>query len=363
MRLLFLGVHGRDRSPSQRYRFEQFEPALAAAGIEVEYAGALTVAEADVFYGAHSPPTKGLVAARALARRLWSLAPRLVRPRFDVVFVQREAFFLSNQWAEWLAHLQAPVVFDFDDAIWIHAVSEANQRFAFLKNVDKIPRIVRLAHTVIAGNDYLASWARAHNSNVHVIPTCVDTDRWVPGPPRPAGRPVTIGWSGSATTIAHLRLALAALERVKARFGDHVRFRVMGDASFRHEPLQLAGEAWRPEVEIPFLQDLDVGLMPLPDDEWSKGKCGLKALTSMACGAAIVMSPVGVNTQIAQGSVTGFLPRTEDEWVHTLSRLVEDAHLRERVALAGRQRVVEAYSVVRWKNPFVDLLRAAASSR
>ena len=362
-RLLFLGVHGRDRSPSQRYRFEQFEPALRDAGIETEYAGALTIEEAEDFYGPRGVLAKARVAARALARRAWSVAPRLLRVRFDVVFVQREAFFLFNEWSEWLAHLQAPIVFDFDDSIWIHAVSEANRRFAFLKNVSKIPRVVRLAHTVIAGNDHLAVWARQHNANVHVIPTCVDTDRWVPSPPKPADRPVTIGWSGSATTVAHLRLALPALERVQRTFGDRVRFRMMGDASFRHEPLRLVGEAWRPDAEIPFLQDLDVGLMPLPDDEWSKGKCGLKALTSMACGAAIVMSPVGVNPQIAQDGVTGFLPRTEDEWVHALSRLVEDAALRTRVAQAGRQRVVEAYSVARWKQPLVDLLRTASARR
>ncbi|MEW5739570.1 MAG: glycosyltransferase family 4 protein [Myxococcota bacterium] len=360
MRLLFLGVHGRDRSPSQRYRFEQFEPKLAAAGIEVEYAGALTSEEAEVFYGAHGLATKGRVAARALGRRAWSVFPRLVRQRFDVVFVQREAFFLFDAWAEWLAHLQAPVVFDFDDAIWIHAVSEANQRFAFLKNVAKIPRIARFAHTVIAGNDYLAAWAQQHNSNVHVIPTCVDTDRWVPGPARPADAPVTIGWSGSASTIAHLRLALPALERVRRRFGERVRFRVMGDAYFRHEPLQLQGEAWGPETEIPFLQQLDIGLMPLPDDEWSKGKCGLKALTSMACGAAIVMSPVGVNPQIAQDGVNGLLPRTEDEWVKAISHLVEDPALRQRLARAGRQRIVEAYSVARWSSTLITLLQAAA---
>jgi glycosyltransferase involved in cell wall biosynthesis len=360
MRLLFLGIHGRDRSPGQRYRFEQFELALREAGIETEYSGALTNEDAEVFYGHHGALTKARVAARALARRAWSVVPRLGRPRFDVVFVQREAFFLFNEWSEWLAHLQAPIVFDFDDAIWIHAVSEANRRFAFLKNVAKIPRIVRLAHTVIAGNDYLAAWARTHNPNVHVIPTCVDTDRWVPGPPKPVGRPVTIGWSGSPSTVAHLRLALPALERVRRTFGDRVRFRVMGDASFRHEPLGLTGEAWRPDAEIPFLQDLDVGLMPLPDDAWSKGKCGLKALTSMACGAAVVMSPVGVNAQIAQDGVTGFLPRTEDEWVAALSRLVEDGRLRARIAAAGRQRVVEAYSVARWKQPLVELLIRAA---
>ena len=355
MRLLFLGVHGRDRSPSQRYRFEAFEPHLRARGIQVDYAGALTAAEARDFYGPVSALTKGRIALRALTRRVASLTRAA-----DVVFVQREAFFLFNEWSEWLAHLRAPVVFDFDDAIWIHAVSEANRRFAFLKNTEKLPRIVRLAHTVLAGNDYLAAWARRHSNNVHVVPTCVDTARFVPPPSRPTSGPVTLGWSGSPSTVAHLKPLLPALERVKARLGDRVRLRVMGDPGFHYAPLGLRGEAWSPEAELGLLREMQVGLMPLPDDEWSRGKCGLKGLVSMAMGAATVMSPVGVNVEIVTPGENGLLARTDDEWVEALCRLVEDAPYRARLGAAGRQTVLERYSVARWQEPLAALLWRAA---
>lgn len=355
MRLLFLGVHGRDRSPSQRYRFEAFEPHLRARGIEVDYEGALTPDEARDFYGPVSPLRKGRIAARALLRRVLSL-----RHRADVVFVQREAFFLLNEWSEWLAHLRAPVVFDFDDAIWIHAISEANRRFAFLKNVEKIPRIVRLANTVIAGNDYLAAWARQHSRNVQVIPTCVDTARFSPPPSRPDSGPVTIGWSGSPSTFSHLRPLLPALERVKAKYGERIRLRVMGDPSFRHAPLALKGEAWSADAELALLREMEIGLMPLPDDEWTRGKCGLKGLVSMSMGAATVMSPVGVNTEIVTHGENGFLARTDDEWVELLGRLVEDAPLRRRIGAAGRDTVVQRYSVARWQDPLAELLFRAA---
>ncbi len=361
MRLLFLGVHGRARSPSQRYRFEQFEPHLRSLGIEVEYSGVLDQREADVFYGASSSPAKARIALAALGRRAWSVLPRFLRSKPDVVFVQREAFFLFNEWAERLAAAQAPVVFDFDDAIWIHAISEANQRFAFLKNVEKIPRIARLARTVIVGNDFLATWARQHNSNVHVLPTCVDTDVYCPPASRQGRSTITIGWSGSHSTLAQLRLGLPVLERVKARLGDRVRFRVMGDPRFRHEALGVVGETWTPEAEVRFLQEMDIGLMPLPDDEWSKGKCGLKALTSMASGAATVLSPVGVNSTIVQNGVTGFLPKCDAEWVDVLCRLVDDAALRTRIGAAGRDAVVAGYSVKRWREPLAQLLLDAAA--
>lgn len=352
MRLLFLGVHGRDRSPSQRYRFEAFEPHFADAGIDVTYAGALTSTEARDFYGPVSAITKGRIALTALARRIKSLSEPA-----DVVFVQREAFFLFNEWSEWLAHLRAPLVFDFDDAIWIHSVSEANRRFAFLKNVDKIPRIVRLAHTVIAGNEYLADWARVHSNNVHVIPTCVDTNHF--SPVEHAG-PVTIGWSGSPSTFAHLKPLLPVLEKLANRFGDRIRIRVMGDPSFEHAPLHLRGEAWSAEAELALLRQMDIGLMPLPDDEWTRGKCGLKGLVSMSMGAATVMSPVGVNTEIIAHGENGLLARSDDEWFEHLSHLVENASLRRRLGEEGRRTVIDRYSVQRWAQPLTDLIRKAA---
>ncbi len=354
MRLLFLGVHGRDRSPSQRYRFEAFEPHLRACGVEVDYAGALTPAEARDFYGPVSAAKKGLIALRALRRRVQSLTREA-----DVVFVQREAFFLFNEWAEWLAHLRAPVVFDFDDAIWLHAVSEANRRFAFLKNTQKVPRIVHLAHTVLAGNEHLAAWARQHSNHVHVVPTCVDTARFAPPPSRPTSGPVTIGWSGSPSTFSHLKPLLPALERVKAALGDRVRLRVMGDAGFSHPALGLRGEAWSPEAELALLSEMQVGLMPLPDDDWSRGKCGLKGLVSMSMGCATVMSPVGVNLEIVSPGENGLLARTDDEWVEALCRLVEDAPYRARLGAAGRDTVRERYSVDRWKAPLAELLLRA----
>lgn len=353
MRLLFLGVHGRDRSPSQRYRFEAFESGLRAAGFEIDYAGALSSEEARDFYGPVSAVKKARIAARALARRVASLT----RPA-DVIFVQREAFFMLNEWSEWLAHLRAPVVFDFDDSIWIHAVSEANRRFAWLKNVDKISRIVRLSHTVLAGNEYLATWARGYSNNVHVIPTCVDTAHFAPVEKAPG--PVTIGWSGSPSTVAHLRPLLPVLEQVKARFGDRIRFRVMGDPSFSHAPLKLQGEAWTPPTELALLREMDIGLMPLPDDEWTRGKCGLKGLVSMSMGAATVMSPVGVNTEIVTPAVDGFLAADDGQWLEQLSRLIEDPALRERMGAAGRKTVIERYSVQRWTEPLVALLTRAA---
>jgi len=357
IRVGFLALQEPHLSPGQRYRLEAFLPALAQRAITVRYDWLLDRHDLRVFYGHDGVAGKALVMARAAAARLMSVA----RTRdVDVWLVQREAFFLGGAWSEWLASLSAPIVYDFDDAIWIRATSVANARFAWLKNVDKISRIVGLAHTVVAGNDYLATWARSHSSHVQVVPTCVDTDVFFPPVARAVGPPVTIGWSGSASTIAHLIPLLPVLERVHARYGDAVRLRVMGDPTFTHAPLGLRGEAWSPDHELALLRDMEIGLMPLPDDEWTRGKCGLKGLVSMAMGAASVMSPVGVNTAIVRDGVNGFLPASDEAWFEVLCRLVEDAGLRARIGAAGRQTVVDDYSVTRWAPVLGDVFERAA---
>ncbi len=351
-KLLFLGVHPRGRNPSQRYRFEVFEPHLRQAGFEVTYASALSDDDARDFQIPGSLFTKGRVALRGLARRLLSLTRRA-----DVIFVQREAFFLGPAWSETLASLRAPVVFDFDDALWLHAISDANRRFGWLKDTAKFSRIIARAHTVIAGNELLANWARAYSRNVHIIPTCVDTTWFSPTPDKPPRDTVTPAWSGSPSTFNHLQTLLPALTELKNHYKEKLALRIMGDASFTWAPLKLRAEAWTPESERSLLRDADIGVMPLPDDEWSRGKCGFKGLVSMAMGLATVMSPVGVNTRIITHGQNGLLAATHDDWVQQLSSLIDDAALRQRLGVAGRQTVEQHYSVQRHAPTLVELLR------
>jgi glycosyltransferase involved in cell wall biosynthesis len=361
LRVLLMAVHAPDRSPSQRFRIEGYLGWLKGRGIDTVYSWLLSGADAKTFYGKVPLAEKARVVAKALLRRAWSIAPRIFRPGYDVIFVQRESFFMGGAWFERLASLSAPLVFDFDDAIWINVVSEANKRFAYLKNTDKVSRIVRMAHTVVAGNPYLADWARQYNSNVRIVPTTIDTDVYVPrsGGAQP-GAPVVIGWSGSFSTIEHFKTAVPALLRVKERFGDRVAFKVIGDGNYRHETLGVVGEPWVMATEVTELQKIDIGLMPLPDDKWARGKCGLKGLQYMALGIPTLMSPVGVNTEIVRDSENGFLPRSEDEWVERLSQLVADTGLRRRMGGMGRQTVLERYSVLRWRETYEEIIRNAA---
>jgi glycosyltransferase involved in cell wall biosynthesis len=364
LRMLYLALWSPDRSPSQRYRIEPFLKFWRERGLDTTYDWVLNANDMAGFYGERLPAKAG-VALKATVRRALGLAWTAMNPaRYDVIFIQRQAFFLGGAWSEWVASQRAPLVFDFDDAIWLPDISRGNRRYASLKNVEKLPSILRMASTVIAGNAYLADWARAHNPNVVVVPTCVDSNRYVPvTTPRPPGAPIIVGWSGSPSTIVHFELALPILARIRAKYRDRVRFKVVGDPEFRDDRLGIRGEAWRSDSEVAALQAMDIGIMPLPNDEWSKGKCGLKALTYMATGLPTLSSPVGVNTEIVRDGVNGFLPHSEDEWVDRMSQLIEDAELRQRLGAAGRRTVVEHYSVDRWKRPLFDILRRTATGQ
>jgi glycosyltransferase involved in cell wall biosynthesis len=276
--------------------------------------------------------------------------------------VVREAYFAGGAFLERrIARSRARLVFDFDDAIWVPAVSEANKRFGWLKSPARVAEAVRASALVIAGNRYLASWAEQHSDRVVVVPTTIDTDEYrVAARPSRVEAPPCIGWSGSFSTLAHFETALPVLRRLRQRFGAGVRFKLIGDASYRNAELGIEGLPWRHETELADLADIDIGIMPLPDDEWSRGKCGLKGLQYMALGIPTVMSPVGVNSEIVQDGADGFLPRAEDEWVERLASLVQDAALRARLGLAGRATVEQRYSRRAWRERYCDLLAATA---
>jgi glycosyltransferase involved in cell wall biosynthesis len=358
MRFLFLAVHAPNRAPGQRFRFEQYLDSLRARGIECDYSWALDGKDAQLLYSAGNVARKALLTLRLLAKR-W--LETLSLHRYDLVFVQREAMFLGGPVLELGAKRHhAKLVFDFDDAIWLADTSSFNQRFRFLKSPSKIPRILKAADLVLAGNSYLAEYARPFNPHVQIVPTTIDTDSYTPrARPRDDGR-VCVGWSGSFSTIRDFRLSLPTLRRLRARFGDQVQFKVIGDGSFRDDALGIVGQPWKADTEVADLHEIDIGMMPLPDNDWSRGKCGLKGLQYMALGIPTLMSPVGVNAEIIDPGKNGFLPRTDEEWEQALARLIEAPALRAEIGAAGRRRVVEHYSVRAWRDRYCDMLSALA---
>lgn len=349
-RVLWVGDHRPGRSPSQRFRIEQYIPYLEAHGWQGHYAYLLSESEDKLFYAPGRILAKSFLMLKKLYQRYQEL--REVGS-YDLVFVQREAHFLGTSYFERAYARRTKLLFDFDDALWLPNVSENNRLFAWAKRPQKVKEIIRAAHLVFAGNAYLAEFARQYNNEVVIIPTTVNTDWYAPmAVPKPAGI-VTIGWSGSPTTLAHFREVRSALLILKRRYGDRLRISVVGDGSYTDPELGIQGRPWRLEDEKQVLASFDIGIMPLPDNEWSRGKCGLKGLLYMAMGVPTVMSPVGVNTEIIQNGQNGFLASTIDEWVEKLTRLIEDPDLRWHLGQSGRQTVEARYSVRAWQGTYL----------
>ena len=353
-RILFASVHPPGRVPSQRFRFEQYVDYLAEHGLETVFSPVLSEAEYAAMYRPGATGRKALIAARGLVRRL---RESLSLSDYDIVVVQREAMQLGTAAFEAAAgRSRAKLVFDFDDAIWLADVSPANRRFAWLKRPEKVAKIISASDLVLAGNAYLADYARQFNRSVRILPTTIDTDEYRPIEPGGATGRVCIGWTGSVTTIKHFSLAVPALRRVKERFGERVYFKVIGDPDYRNEELDVEGVPWRAETEVADLSEVDIGIMPLPDDAWSRGKCGLKGLQYMGLALPTIMSPVGVNEEIIADGENGYLASSEDEWVEKLERLVESADLRRQLGKAARETVVQRYSVESHRGEYLAAL-------
>lgn len=360
IKILFITLHRKMRSPGQRFRFEQYIDYLVQNGFECTHSPLLTAADDKIFYGRGNILGKARVLIKTFFRRLKDL--RRCR-EFDIIFIYRDAWLLGTTWFERQLKKRsgARLVYDFDDSIWIMDISEGNKRFAFLKNPDKTGKIISLCDRVFAGNEYLANYARQFCSDVHIIPTTIDTEWYKPADRSFDDGQICIGWTGSTTTIKHFNYSTDALKEVMAKYGDKVRIKVIGDSSYVNEELSIKGLPWKAETEVEDLLDVDIGIMPLPDDEWAKGKCGLKGLQYMALEIPTIMSPVGVNTEIIEDGVDGFLASGTDEWVEKLCLLIEDPGIRSRLGKAGRKTVHSRYSVNAQSARYLDLLSELAN--
>jgi glycosyltransferase involved in cell wall biosynthesis len=295
--------------------------------------------------------------ARLFARRFSTI--RSAR-QYDAVYVFREAALLGPPIFEWLIKkARVPMVFDFDDAIFVSYRSPSNGYLSYLKFAAKTKTICRLASHVMVGNPYLAEYARQVNPHVTIIPTTIDTEKYEVRRPEPADVPI-IGWTGSFSTVQHLDTLGSALQKLAE--SERFRLRVIGTPEYRLPGVDVEAFAWRSETEVDDLRPIDVGIMPLPNDAWSKGKCGLKALQFMALGIPTICSPVGVNTDIIQDGQNGFIADSHEEWVTKLQLLLRSPELRRQMGLAGRATVEERYSAIAQAPRVYEVLESVARS-
>ncbi len=351
-KILFIAPLRKDRAPSQRFRFEQYLDYIKQNGFEYTFSNLITVENDKIFYAKGKVIQKIYLLIKFYFQRLYDVWRS---KNYDLVFIQREAYYFGTSFFEKMFAKRSNLIFDFDDSIWLPNVSDANKNFNWLKNPNKTAEIIGYSKMIFAGNKYLHDYAKQFNNNVRIIPTTIDTDEYKRINIEDKDSRICIGWSGSITTIQHFNFAVPFLKVIKERYNDKVYFKVIGDGNYINKELDITGLPWIKEDEIKEFSSMDIGIMPLPDDEWAKGKCGLKGIQYMAMEIPTIMSPVGVNNDIIEQGVNGFLATTVDEWADCLSKLIESKELRETIATNGRNTVVDKYSVSSQKDIYVKL--------
>ncbi len=266
--------------------------------------------------------------------------------RYDLVFVQREAFPFGPPVFEWIVTkiLKKPLIYDFDDAIFLKMKSKYNNIVRFFNNPQKDSKIIQMSTHVMVGNKYLQEYALEFNQNVSVIPTSVDTEKFKIEEKKTDKGNVVLGWIGSHSTAPYLLPLKNVFQRLKRSYPNLI-IKLIGAESIANQLPGTQCLKWKMENELSELCSFDVGIMPLPDNAWTRGKCGLKILQYMAIGIPVVCSPVGINKEIVKNGVNGFWAAPEEEWYERLRTLIENPELRRKVGHQARTTVETSYSL------------------
>jgi glycosyltransferase involved in cell wall biosynthesis len=352
-KILFLLPYPLRKAPSQRFRVEAYFYLLKQHNIGYAAQEFLDEAAWQILYEKGSALKKILAVCKGFLKRLKIVLSGA--SGYSHVFIHREAAPLGPPVIEWLLAkvLRKKIIYDFDDAIWIPNTSKENGFAAWFKAFWKVKYICRWSYKVAAGNQFLCDYARHYNNSVVLLPTCVDIiNRYNKLKDHQTGQ-ITIGWTGSHSTMHYLDEILPLLKKIVDEFG--VKVMIISNKEPQFQLPNLRFKKWSEASEIEDLLEFSIGIMPLKKDAWSEGKCGFKLIQYSALGIPAVSSPVGVNKNVVEQGVTGFLGETEDEWYRALQKLIKDVSLREEMGIRGKEKIATQFSVQANAGIFLDL--------
>lgn len=343
---LYLTKYDR-KGASSRYRSLQYFPRLERENINCSYEPLFSNEYLETFYETGERPF--MLVLRSYIRRLWNL---LRVHEYDIIIIEKELLpYTPALFERLLARLQTPYIVDYDDAIFHNYDLSDNPIIRRLLG-RKIDVVMRGADAVVVGNEYLASRAKeAGASRIEIIPTVIDFEKYSHAPPTEE-HPFTIGWIGSPTTAQYIEKIAPALRKICEKRDTRVVLVGSGAIELPGVPVKI--REWSEETEIDDIASFDVGIMPLTDTPWERGKCGFKLIQYMACGKPVVASPVGVNAEIVEDGYNGFHAESEAEWIESLGRLADDIELAIQMGERGRQIVENQYNLaattVHWRD-------------
>jgi glycosyltransferase involved in cell wall biosynthesis len=323
-----------------RSSIELWERVLEPRGISFEYAPFESQRLNEILYQQGHSVEKVKEMVRSYARRIADL--RRVSD-FDAVLIYREAALIGPAVIERLVARRRPILYQLDDPLYVPYRAPTNGYLSHLKVFGKVGSIARRSRVVVVNSPQHLEYATRFAADVRTVPSVVDADVYTYRPKEEVEGPVTIGWSGSVSTAPNLRVIRPALEELGKR--DDVRLHFIGAQSFDLPEVRHTSQAWSAETEVEDLRRFDIGLLPLPVDEWTKRKFYLKLVQYMALGIPAVCTPLGANPEVVEDGVTGFLASTQDEWLTAIDRLVTNPALRRAMGARAAEVAADRYTV------------------
>jgi glycosyltransferase involved in cell wall biosynthesis len=341
---------------SSRYRCFQYLPYLEQANIDYTISSLFDDNYLNFFY-----KTGKVLLSNILKAFLKRLSILKTIKSFNLIVIEYELLPYFPAFLErYLNFFKIPYIVDYDDAIFHRYNQHPN---IWIRRIlgNKIATVMRYSSLVIVGNNYLADYARLAGANkIQIIPTVIDLMRYSENHvAQRKSKIFTIGWIGSPSTTLYLHNIAPAL----TKFRQYAEFRICllgADKKFYLPDIEIENITWSEASEVSLLHQFDVGIMPLTDDSWARGKCGLKLIQYMACGLPIIASPIGVNSSIVEHGINGFLAGTIEEWIQFLLVLYNNPKLRNSMGKAGRYKVERQYCLQITAPLFVQCLQDVA---
>ncbi|MFK7905248.1 MAG: glycosyltransferase family 4 protein [Chitinophagales bacterium] len=348
-KILLICPHPEDTAPGQRLKYEQYLTYLRSEGYDIEVSPFMSMAFWNVVYKKGHFLQKVFWTLVGYARRVVDLF-RL--PFYDGVYIFLWVTPFGPPIFERLYALFNPkIIYDIDDMVFLRHSSSANRFMESFKGRGKPIFLMKKAKHVIVCTPKLDNFVQQFNTNTTDISSTINTKTYLPVNSYSNENPITIGWSGSHSTSKYLHLlkdVFLELQKIHP-----FKLLVIGDPSFQMEGIDLEAIKWESATEVQNLQRIDIGVYPLPDEEWVYGKSGLKALQYMTLGIPTVATAIGANFRVIEEGVSGFLVKTDAEWLKVLQQLLEDEVLRKRMGIEARKRVEDYYSIEANKHKYL----------
>jgi len=357
MHVLALIPNQKNFAPGQRASVELWDRVLQPAGIHLDYVPFESERLHQILYQPGHKMEKASEMIRGYVDRL-----RLLKKLddYDAVFVYREAALFGPALLErMIAKRNKPIIYQLDDPLYIPYRSPSNGYLSYLKFFGKIAKIIKISRVVIVNSSHIKDYASQYNDRIWQIPSIVDTEKYIFRPSGQNGDAISIGWSGSPTTVRNVSIIADALRELARRVAHRVY--LIGSADFNLPGVQYTAQEWREQTEVEDLRKIQIGMVPLPVNEWNKRKFYMKSAQYMALGIPPVCTPLGSNREVIEHGKTGFFAETKEDWVGYLELLIKDAELRTRMGQSAAQAAREKFSLQANTEKIIDAFRSAVN--